>query len=76
MLQLVIVVEHNFGGFLHGLSRVLGPEGAVQLVLLALDVQVKVQHGGRDLLVRIPQHLHRTFILRVGLERRTERAMS
>ena len=56
-MLLMSLIECNFSSFLHGPAVVLGPEVSVQLVLLPLDAEVEVVHGGGDLLARVPQHL-------------------
>ena len=56
MEVLNLIIERNFGRLFHGPTIVLWPEVAVQLVLLALDAQVKVVHGGGDLLAGVLQH--------------------
>ena len=50
-------IECNFCRLFHRYSVVLGPEVAVQLVLLPLDAQVEGVHGLGHLLVGILEHL-------------------
>ena len=50
-------IECNFSGLFHRHSVVLGPEVAVQLVLLPLDAQVEGVHGLGHLLVGVLEHL-------------------
>ena len=66
-LSIRVVVEDDLGGRLHG--PVLGPEGAVHLVLLLLDRGAEAEQRVGHLLRRLTQHVLQRARVRLVLYR-------